>query len=99
MKAPRGKQFANLYLLMACTLNFAVSITEYENKIADLETETDRLSQALDSHKAATEESQAVASRKVQELARDVQKRVHFTALYLHLVLNFVSCRPPRSIN
>ncbi|KAM5530766.1 hypothetical protein V8D89_015573 [Ganoderma adspersum] len=50
-------------------------ITEYENKIADLETETDRLSQALESHKAAAEDSQAVASKKVDELAREVQKR------------------------
>ncbi|KAI1794075.1 CASP C terminal-domain-containing protein [Ganoderma leucocontextum] len=50
-------------------------ITEYENKIADLETETDRLSQALEAHKAAAEEAQTVASKKVEEFGREVQKK------------------------
>ena len=52
------------------------SITEYETKIADLETETDRLSQALEAQKAAAEEAQAAASKKIEELGREIQKKV-----------------------
>ena len=49
---------------------------EYETKIADLESETDRLSQALDAQKATAEQAQAMASKKVDELGREVQKKV-----------------------
>ena len=49
---------------------------EYEAKIADLESETDRLSQALEAQKNAAEQAQAAASKKVDELGREVQKKV-----------------------
>ena len=65
-------------------LTFSIRITEYENKIADLESETDRLSRTLESQKTAAEESQAVASKKVDELSREVQKRVHNTISCLY---------------
>ena len=51
-------------------------IKEYEAKITDLESETDRLSQSLDSQKAAAEQAQAVASKRIDELGREVQKKV-----------------------
>ncbi|KAI0780119.1 CASP C terminal-domain-containing protein [Fomes fomentarius] len=51
-------------------------IKEYESKIADLESETDRLSQALDAQKKATGEAQTAAARKADELGREVQKKV-----------------------
>lgn len=50
-------------------------IKEYESKITDLESETDRLSQALDAQKKATGEAQAAAAKKVDELGREVQKK------------------------
>ena len=48
---------------------------EYEIKIADLESETDRLSEALEAQKSATEAAQAAAAKKVEELGREVQKK------------------------
>lgn len=51
-------------------------IKEYETKIAELESETDRLSQALEVQKAAAEQAQTVASKKADELGREIQKRV-----------------------
>ncbi len=48
---------------------------EYEIRIADLESETDRLSQALEAQKFATEAAQAAASKRVEELGREVQKK------------------------
>ncbi|RDX55044.1 hypothetical protein OH76DRAFT_1397388 [Lentinus brumalis] len=48
---------------------------EYEIRIADLESETDRLSQALEAQKLATEAAQAAASKRVEELGREVQKK------------------------
>ena len=75
MREPRGETSAH-FLCLTTSLNLCIRITEYENKIAELETETDRLSQALESHKAAAEDSQAITSKKVDELAREVQKRV-----------------------
>ncbi|KAI0663567.1 CASP C terminal-domain-containing protein [Cubamyces menziesii] len=53
----------------------AERIKEYESKIADLESETDRLSQALEAQKRATEEAQAAAAKKVDELGKEVQKK------------------------
>ena len=47
-----------------------------ESKTTELETETDRLSQALEAQKVTTNEAQAAAVKKVDELGREVQKRV-----------------------
>ncbi|KAI0374103.1 hypothetical protein BV20DRAFT_1033504 [Pilatotrama ljubarskyi] len=48
---------------------------EYEAKIAELESETDRLSQALEAQKRVTEEVQTAASRRADELTKEVQKK------------------------
>ncbi|KAI0630292.1 CASP C terminal-domain-containing protein [Trametes polyzona] len=53
----------------------AERIKEYESKVAELESETDRLSQALEAQKRTAEEAQAVASKKVDELTKDIQKK------------------------
>lgn len=47
-----------------------------ESKITDLESETDRLSRALEVQKSATLDAQAAATRKVEESARELQKKV-----------------------
>lgn len=46
-----------------------------ESKITDLESETDRLSRALEVQKSATLDAQAAATRKVEESARELQKK------------------------
>ena len=79
-KGPHGKPVSSPLdptLGTPCSrLDFGTSITEYETKIADLETETDRLSQALEAQKAVAEEAQAAASKKIEELGREIQKKV-----------------------
>lgn len=53
-------------------------IKEYESKVAELESETDRLSQALETQKHVTEEARAVAAKKADELTKEIQKKVCF---------------------
>ncbi|KAI0823762.1 CASP C terminal-domain-containing protein [Trametes gibbosa] len=50
-------------------------IKEYESKVAELESETDRLSQALESQKLAAEETRSVTAKRVDELTKEVQKK------------------------
>ena len=51
---------------------------ELEAKLSDLESETDRLSTALDAQKAATAEARSNATKKVEELSRELQKKASF---------------------
>lgn len=51
-------------------------LNELQTKVSDLESETDRLSQALEAQKAATIEVQTAATKKVEEVSRDLQKKV-----------------------
>ena len=80
MKGPHGKPASSpldpTFGTPCSRLGFGTSITEYETKIADLETETDRLSQALETQKAVAEEAQAAASKNIEELGREIQKKV-----------------------
>ena len=80
MKGPHGKLVSSsldtTFGTPCSRLGFGTSITEYETKIAELETETDRLSQALEAQKAVAEEAQAAASKKIEELGREIQKKV-----------------------
>ncbi|KAI0949581.1 hypothetical protein AcW1_009144 [Taiwanofungus camphoratus] len=50
-------------------------VKDLESQIAELESEIDRLSHSLDMQKADTQEAQAVAARKVEEAARELQKK------------------------
>lgn len=50
-------------------------LNELQTKVSDLESETDRLSQALEAQKAATIEVQTAATKKVEEVSRDLQKK------------------------
>ena len=79
-KGPHGKPASSPLDPTSSTpcsrLGFGISITEYETKIADLETETDRLSQALEAQKAVAQEAQSAASKKIEELGREIQKKV-----------------------
>ena len=58
-KGPHGKPVSSsldtTFGTPCSRLGFRSSITEYETKIADLETETDRLSQALEAQKATAD--------------------------------------------
>ena len=51
-------------------------LNELQTKVSDLESETDRLSQALEAQKTATIEVQTAATKKVEEVSRDLQKKV-----------------------
>lgn len=51
-------------------------IKEYESKVTELESETDRLSQALETQKHAAEEARTIASKKAEELTKEIQKKV-----------------------
>ncbi|EPT04993.1 hypothetical protein FOMPIDRAFT_1156498 [Fomitopsis schrenkii] len=50
-------------------------IKEYQFKVAELESETDRLSRSLDAQKLATADATAAASKKAEDAARELQKR------------------------
>ncbi|KAI0733144.1 CASP C terminal-domain-containing protein [Fomitopsis betulina] len=50
-------------------------IKEYQFKVAELESETDRLSRALDTQKLATTDANAVAFKKAEDAARELQKK------------------------
>lgn len=52
-------------------------VKELESKITDLESETDRLSQALDSQKVLTTEVQAALVKEHAETTRELQKKVN----------------------
>ena len=49
---------------------------ELQEKVTDLESETDRLSEALDAQKATTVEAQSAAAKQLEEVSRELQKRV-----------------------
>ena len=51
-------------------------VKELESKITELETETDRLSQALDAQKSTASEAQTKLSKQLDESGRELQKRV-----------------------
>lgn len=51
-------------------------LNELQTKVSNLESETDRLSQALEAQKAATIEAQTAAAKRVEEVSRDLQKKV-----------------------
>ncbi|KAK7692571.1 hypothetical protein QCA50_004201 [Cerrena zonata] len=51
-------------------------VRDLESKITELETETDRLSQALDAQKSMASETQAKMAKQLEESVREVQKRV-----------------------
>ena len=51
-------------------------VKELEAKVVELESETDRLSTALEAQKTTAAEAQAAAAKKVDELSRDIQKKV-----------------------
>ncbi|KAJ3550102.1 hypothetical protein NM688_g5108 [Phlebia brevispora] len=50
-------------------------VKQLEAKVAELESETDRLSAALDAQKKATTEAQAAAAKKAEETSRELQKK------------------------
>ncbi|GBE81022.1 CASP C terminal-domain-containing protein [Sparassis latifolia] len=50
-------------------------LKELESKVSDLETETDRLSQALEAQKVATKAAQATAAKKAEEAAKELRKK------------------------
>lgn len=54
------------------------SVRDLESKITELETETDRLSQALDAQKSTASETQAKMAKQLEESVREVQKRVRW---------------------
>ena len=58
------------------TSNATGRIKDYQAKVAELESETDRLSRALDAQKLATAEAIAAASKKAEDAGRELQKRV-----------------------
>ncbi|OJT15752.1 Protein CASP [Trametes pubescens] len=53
----------------------AERIKEYESKVTELESETDRLSQALETQKHVAEDARIAAAKKVDELTKEIQKK------------------------
>jgi len=53
----------------------AERVQSLESKVTELESETDRLSKALEAQKLSTAEAQAAAAKKVEEVARELQKK------------------------
>ena len=51
------------------------SVKELEVKVAELESETDRLSTSLEVQKRTTVDAQTTSARKVEEMNRELQKR------------------------
>lgn len=51
-------------------------VKELETKISELESETDRLSAALDAQKRTTLEAQTAAAKKVEDMSKELQKKV-----------------------
>lgn len=51
------------------------SLKDLQEKVAELETETERLSRALEVQKAATVEAQTAAAKQVEEASRELQKK------------------------
>ncbi|KAH9949595.1 CASP C terminal-domain-containing protein [Amylocystis lapponica] len=50
-------------------------LKDLEVKVTELESETDRLSQALDAQKAATADAQGAAAKKIEEAAKELQRK------------------------
>ncbi|KZT72124.1 hypothetical protein DAEQUDRAFT_723291 [Daedalea quercina L-15889] len=50
-------------------------IKEFEAKVAELESETDQLSRALDAQKLATADANTAAAKKAEETARELQRK------------------------
>ena len=65
-------------------------LKELQDKVAELESETDRLSHALEAQKAATLEAQAKAAKQVEEASKELQKKV---AAYLCTVAKWTLTR------
>ena len=61
---------------------------ELDAKVAELESETDRLSSALEAQKRATIEVQTTAAKRVEETHRELQKRASKISMLwiLHLI-------------
>ncbi|PSR81187.1 hypothetical protein PHLCEN_2v6522 [Hermanssonia centrifuga] len=51
-------------------------LQELKSRVTDLESETDRLSSTLESQKAITLEAQAAAAKRIEELSRDIQRKI-----------------------
>ena len=66
-------------------------VKELEAKLSDLESETDRLSTALDAQKAATAEMRSNATKKVEELSRELQKKASFLVRMNEIYLRLLS--------
>ncbi len=52
------------------------SLQDLQTKVSELESETDRLSSALEAQKAATVDIQAATSKKVEEISKELQRKV-----------------------
>ncbi len=71
-------------------------VKELESKITELESETDRLSRALDSQKVLTIEAQAGLAKQREESTRELHKKVPYQSVSLgrKLLTHFPShCR------
>jgi phage host-nuclease inhibitor protein Gam len=53
-----------------------ISVKELEEKVSDLENEAARLSLSLDAQKTAASEQQAVAAKKLEDMAKELQEKV-----------------------
>ena len=52
------------------------SLQELQSKVTDLESETDRLSSALEAQKAAASDTLAASTKKVEDISKELQRRV-----------------------
>lgn len=60
---------------------FADRVKDLESQISELESESDRLSQALDAQKARIGEMEVAAGRKADDVAREIQSKVRVRLL------------------
>jgi MFS superfamily sulfate permease-like transporter len=68
-----GKLFN--YMHVDHTLTFH-SIKSLESQISDLESESERISRALDNQRLTTSEIEATAAKKLEDVSRELQKKV-----------------------
>lgn len=75
------------------------SVKELRDKVTDLETEVDRLSQALEAQTAATAEAQATGKKTVDEITRELQRKVRASSTIIRDVIidEIIFCRTPKS--
>lgn len=58
-------------------------VKSLESQINDLENESERISQALDNQRLVTSEIEATAAKKMDDLGRELHKKVCFGYIYL----------------